>query len=744
MGSGRRSAAGAIGGLSSACALGLVWLCPSAPGAEVVTTPGSGAGQALEPKGLAVDRSEGEAQSGRLYVADKGDDRVDVFDPAHAPLFSFAVEDPVSVAVDDYEGSSSLHDVYAVDSAHRRVEKSAPDGSHLLTIGEGEYEGSLAMLVAVGPGGQVYVVDARATAGGTITTRLRRYEPSGGPPVFQSDFISVSGSSNNLRGLAVESGGDLYVRNGQPGESLCRYDPEGQKVTSWAEGGCLPVKEAEGALALATDKADHLFVAGLDRPAAGGEPYRVIAEYDPEGNALRRFGYGELTGTGFVEGLAVRNGGAGVYATDNPEGGLHHAGDRVLALSLPPAGPLIAPRPCEAPDPRSTRALLRAEVNPQGAPSTYHFQYVEEAAYQQDLAEGGDGFGAATRLPPSPAEDPPVEAQTKGGQQYEWSATDPVTHLASLTATGLAPETGYRCRIVDEDGEGHVATGPEGAFETLGPIEIEASWASAVGAGEATLWAEVNPLGSAATGYFQYVGEAAYEQDVRKGGEGFATATAAPAPAAPLDFGEGEEPVVRSAALSGLPEGAAFRYRLLAHDHCKPDPGVICQFEGPVHAFTTFAAAGAPPPCPNDALRSGLSALLPDCRAYELVSPLDKGSADVIAPPRRHDRLSGGAGAELCLGGEVRLRLHPRLRRPPLQPLRPPIHRPSRRRRGGMADPPDRPAARGGAAARRRPARHPAQSPLAGPLQRLASPGLRTAAGRRRARGLAQPLPAHR
>lgn len=45
------------------------------------------------------------------------------------------------------------------------------------------------------------------------------------------------------------------------------------------------------------------------------------------------------------------------------------------------------------------------------------------------------------------------------------------------------------------------------------------------------------------------------------------------------------------------------------------------------------AAEGA---CPNEALRAGLgSSALPDCRAYEMVSPVQKNSADVSAVPSR-------------------------------------------------------------------------------------------------------------
>jgi hypothetical protein len=58
--------------------------------------------------------------------------------------------------------------------------------------------------------------------------------------------------------------------------------------------------------------------------------------------------------------------------------------------------------------------------------------------------------------------------------------------------------------------------------------------------------------------------------------------------------------------------------------------------EGLEGTFRTFAADDGPEGCPNGAVRNGLAERLPDCRAYEMVSPLDKGGGDVALSQSRN------------------------------------------------------------------------------------------------------------
>lgn len=107
--------------------------------------------------------------------------------------------------------------------------------------------------------------------------------------------------------------------------------------------------------------------------------------------------------------------------------------------------------------------------------------------------------------------------------------------------------------------------------------------------------------------------------------------TQAPVPAASLSSeSRGDNPV--AVELTGLEEGTAYHFRFVAASNCKAsEPAFECRTAGTDHAFTTPRQATASA-CPNDALRIGTSSLLPDCRAYEMVSPPQKNSAELAVP----------------------------------------------------------------------------------------------------------------
>jgi len=96
------------------------------------------------------------------------------------------------------------------------------------------------------------------------------------------------------------------------------------------------------------------------------------------------------------------------------------------------------------------------------------------------------------------------------------------------------------------------------------------------------------------------------------------------------DAGTGETLKVEGADVANLKAGEVYKYRIVASRISSQTEGAEqTQVEGAEHALTvpTSQSVGMTGACPNEALRTGVSAHLPDCRAYEQVTPVDKEGA---------------------------------------------------------------------------------------------------------------------
>jgi hypothetical protein len=193
---------------------------------------------------------------------------------------------------------------------------------------------------------------------------------------------------------------------------------------------------------------------------------------------------------------------------------------------------------------------------------------------------------------------------------------------------------------IDEADEAYVAVygPPPVRFEAPPAVapSIEAQYAIAVDTTSAELGARINPhLWPDATYYLEYGTAPCSEGGCAKkplppGAALTKKVIDAPVPAAPV-------------LLSGLEPGTTYHYRFIAQSSGGGPAG------GKEASFTTAKAPGVASSCPNDAFRTGASAALPDCRAYEMVSPVDKEGADVmvlrkgdLAQPLQQASSSGG------------------------------------------------------------------------------------------------------
>ena len=449
--------------------------------------------------GVAVDGSTGD-----VYVADITNNVVDKFSAAGAylcqitgsslpsasecngiagsatPAGSFAFSNPAAVAVDNSAGVNA-GDVYVVDAGNNVVDKFASSGGYLGQVGP--VSGSL-LGVGVDGAGNVWVYDADAGSQGTIY----EFDPSGNPVLqFNTNHVAVPA-------FAVDSTGNSYAAAVHGVE---KFDSGGQSHGLVEE--C-----AFCAVAVATD-------------LSSGEMYAddgtYVAPYDSAGNQVALFGQSQLASAG-DGGIAVNPVTGTVYVANATDG-------KVYVY-----GPAPGPRALTgvASNVQVTTATVAGTVNPEGAGTTYQFQYGASTAYGQSA-------------PASPVD--------------VGSGSSPVA--VSVDLVDLAGGTVYHYRIVAMNANGTFHSS-DGTFTTLPVPVIDGVSVTALGASSATLNAQVNPKGLQLTDcHFEYGTDSSYGQ------------TAPCVPGAGLIPADSSDHAV-SAAITGLSANTAYHWRIVAQD----------------------------------------------------------------------------------------------------------------------------------------------------------------------------------
>jgi hypothetical protein len=243
-----------------------------------------------------------------------------------------------------------------------------------------------------------------------------------------------------------------------------------------------------------------------------------------------------------------------------------------VTFTTPPAVNSVLTAP--ATDVQNTTATVHGSFEPDGIATQYYFEYGASA-----------GYGLKAPLP----------AGTDSGSG--------VTSV-STALTGLQPGVTYHYRLVASNSFGTTA-GPNRTFSTTQGPRVDALFATEVLATSARLNAKINPNGNATRYRFEY-------------GTTVALGSVAPVPAGELAGVETPQDV--SVVLDGLQSGVVYSYRLTAES-------VLGTTTTEIQTFSFY-----PPPCPNAQVRQQTGAsMLPDCRAYELVSPGNTG-AIVLVP----------------------------------------------------------------------------------------------------------------
>lgn len=198
---------------------------------------------------------------------------------------------------------------------------------------------------------------------------------------------------------------------------------------------------------------------------------------------------------------------------------------------------------------------------------------------------------------------------------------DSASHAVSADATGLEPNTDYEVSLVAKNAGAPATAGPE-AFKTAQLVpEVFSASVFNPKTTTATITALANPHNSTVSDcHFAYGTTAAYGQTI--------PCTSTPS---------GNSAVRVSADLTGLSPDTGYHFRLFL----TTSGGST---EGEDHGFSTFRVPAPAGACPN----AGIRALqgtenLPECRAFEQVTPVEKNGGNVSFSRPAQSALAPGA-----------------------------------------------------------------------------------------------------
>jgi hypothetical protein len=425
--------------------------------------------------------------------------------------------------------------------------------------------------------------------------------------------VTAAGPSplDNVCGVTVDATGNLYVQRpsafGDKGNKIYKFDPSANPplgsdlVATFPTGnlpGCaLAAGFGPSAGSLFSSRQNQQGIWKLDATTGAfqylvdSEPFNTGAEsisVNPA-NGFVVAGSTEWDATGatsmkissFLDGpsgpsTAVSSDGSKVYTS---------SGSRVRVM-----GPVVT-----VPDVTTgsaaitgdTTVRLEGAVNPDGV-------LLEECYFEYGLTAP---YGSK-----APCSETPGEIGTNG-------------KVVHADISGLSPHAvTYEFRLVAKNPNATIH-GKDHSFSTPDEPKIIDRWATEVNTTEAKLAAIVNPENSPSSYRFEY------------GDEGPCSANPCsvfPAPPDPEPSAgtEASEQIV-TGVLEGLTPDMTYDWRVVVTNNL----GTVEAAGNPFHTFAV------PDPfetnCPNQQFRTGgVSAALPNCRAYERVSPQDKGGVD--------------------------------------------------------------------------------------------------------------------
>ncbi len=561
----------------------VVWMCAVAGGLMLLSapalgqrmhvfkesfgSPGSGEGQLSRPGDLAVNETTGD-----VYVADRGNGRVEVFSStgvyvsqfngSESPTGAFSwppeqgaieengygynIENRDGIAVDNSTNllDPSKGDVYILDIGHDVIDKFSSSGTYIGQVvikpglsGELTYgaEG-----ITVDHNGALWV--QRGYAGGAAFQQFNDALANEyvSEIVVQMPIVSEVKASFGLVGFAFDSEGNFYI-----GRTPSLFD----KLTA-------PAKISSTGQIL-REELESEETTGVSVDLSSNDVYvdneTSISALSPSGSLIERFGSPELHTS---DGVAVNSSTGIVYASDVSDQKI----DVFTAFVVPDATMSSASNIGE------TSVTVDGMVNPDGLPVTSCvFEYGTSTSYGQS----------------APCAQTPVQIG---------SGSAPVAVSAELKGLERLTKYHFRLKVSNANGSN---VGVDRTFLTPEPVGVSEEGVSDVSSTSALFGAQVDPEGSDTTYDFEYGTSVSYGESI-------------PVPAG--DLGAGTSSELAAVRAQDLLAETTYHVRLVASN-------VLGTVYGPDKTFTTQAGGG------------GFA--LPDGRQWELVSPPSKEGASI-------------------------------------------------------------------------------------------------------------------
>lgn len=254
------------------------------PGKRFALMTGSGRGRLKRPINVTIDAD------GTKYVTDTGRDQVLVYDRDERFLAAFGAEGqfrPVDAAIAGerlYVSDIEHHEIHVLDKR---------TGATLFKFGKagtGPGELFLPTNLAIGPGGDVYVVE-------TGNFRVQRFSAEGEPVRTFGQVGSAPGSFARPKGIALDRAGRMYVGDAAF-QNVQIFDPDGRLLLYFGQ----PESGAQGLSLPAGVSIDYEHVS-LFRPYADPQftvEYLILVASQFGPNKIDVFGFGTMQGLSYA------------------------------------------------------------------------------------------------------------------------------------------------------------------------------------------------------------------------------------------------------------------------------------------------------------------------------------------------------------------------------------------------------------------------------------------------------------